>query len=869
MQPVGLLFKVYTYSAGHAHAATNMPITADQERQLLNHYKLTTLYPDTWPHPDNDDDSSTDDDEPAPNVSPPAQQPNKLSVGSRANYSKYRNIDRHASIRSATTLAPNGTVQSDEPDPLGMTASVAAELRRRGVPVEEDLKLRDRFMLSSTSFSPALFLSQVHQDASTEDLLRGLEYLGRSIEQKSASLKVLVESNFEKFVRAKAVIDNVYTEMKTQGQETEPASASGAAVGAAVGAAGRKPHSRHTSRTSMHFRNTSGPFSPTLSKFGRIDHRKNALTKESEYGVLGIKAPLQDVAIKAEEVWGPALGGREKEETLKAVVTALDQHREIFRLSGTLTEAIAKHDYDTVLTSYRSAQKHVTEARALADAARRHNAALSEQEAQQILITAKMHHDVTHQIETCKHDLWRRLKTSHGRKPAAVADETDREEHMELIGVLLQLGVDENPIWEWLNSRSLYLKDRIARSFERVRIEIEISRRGLAGSLNSMDLKTAAAYLRSGTQSEKDADAPPILAFWDKVEASLTALLASPDGLLGEVVEYWETTQSFIDNKSQKSFPRAVFSAGSEHLELEPDDVANLRSGALELFNMLRETTLAFFVDAPVEDLSELYSPVPPTPVTPQSGSTDTPTTNLTPHRSFSFSLDPATIPPPSPKRGDSWEKFAFWPPCANSLSGAHYLSRLLVLVGRGAGEMASVSLLKSTPSSIENLKLLMASVRERCIQALSSAWTTDAEHTPHLESWQRDKERRDLTLFPAAFRGWEEKVLGGFQRMAYLTESSSSRGGDVVVMPPPAKLLQGVRSAFVGGLYKVLSGMVEGAEKGDTSRVGGGEEGLVLVGGVRDDDAAVDASNRVRLPLHTPLGCSVLADLGRTSGSY
>jgi len=237
----------------------------------------------------------------------------------------YRNIDRHASIRSAGSMGPESVVQQDEPDPLGMAPSVAAELRKRGLPVEEDLKLRNRFMLSSTTFSPALFLSQVHQDASTEDLLRGLDFLSRSIEQKSASLKVLVESNFEKFVKAKATIDNVYTEMRTQGggpgdsEATTPTPAS----------PGRRPHSRRTSRSvsNAHFRTTSGnaAFSPTLGSpnangGGRVQAKKNALTRESEYGVLGIKQPLQEVAIKAEEVWGPALGGREKEATLTQVL---------------------------------------------------------------------------------------------------------------------------------------------------------------------------------------------------------------------------------------------------------------------------------------------------------------------------------------------------------------------------------------------------------------------------------------------------------------------------------------------------------------------------------------------------------------------
>ncbi|KAK4541638.1 hypothetical protein LTR36_007782 [Oleoguttula mirabilis] len=887
-----------------------MPISAHQERQLLNHYKLTNLYPDTWPHPADDDNSSDSDPDDVPpsaatsNGGPVSRQASKLSMSSQrvSSTSKFRNIDRHASIRSANSLGPDSVVQKDEPDPLGMAPSVAGELRRRGLPVEEDLKLRNRFMLSSTSFSPALFLSQVHQDASTEDLLRGLDFLSKSIEQKSASLKVLVESNFEKFVRAKGTIDNVYTEMRTQGADDTPAVAQSPAT---PGAGGRRSTigQRRTSKSQTHFRNASGAFSPT-AKSATSDKKKNALTKESEYGVLGIKAPLQDLAIKAEEVWGPALGGREKEETLKSVLSALEQHREIFGLPGVVDEAAKKKDYDTVIASWKSAQKYADQARQIAASAKETGTPIRDQEAQQILVTAKMYHDVSLQVDAYKREIWRRLKTSHGRKPAAVADDTDKEEHMELIGVLLQLGVDDednSPIWEWLHSRYLYLKDKIARTFERSRIEIEILRRRLAAN-DRQDARVLAKYLRSAadgssssllksTEAGRECDTPAIIHFWEKVHGSLRALLSSSSssthspGVLAEVLDFWHTTQSFIDNKAQQAFPAAVFAAagGLEHLELEPDDVANLRSGTVELVEMIRESVMGFFADAPVEDLSELYSPVPPTPITPDSAGGAGQQGSLSSREATggarAFRFDLGNVPPPSPKRGEAWEKFAFWPPYANALSGSHYLSRILALIGTAASEMAALSVVKQQapppPRSsgatagtsgsgtsgsggggggTEGLKSLVSVVRERCVQALCAAWTADTgERFKHVEQWRRaGPERRDLTTMPAVFMAFEERVLANFQKVAYISEAAGSGGGGgggggggegagrrragvagvageaaVVVTPPPAKLLQAVRGSFVTSLYKALSGMVENAERGRVER-GGEQEGDV-----------------------------------------
>ena len=398
-----------------------MPITANTERELLNHYKITSLYPEAWPRDDGDEDSTDDDEtEQAKGAKgKPARHGSKMSIASQASFSKYRNLDRHASVRSNPTT--ESLVQQDEPDALGMRRSVAQELSRKGVPVQDNLKLRNRFMLSSTSFSPALFLSQVHQDASTEDLLRGLDHLSQSIEQKSASLKVLVESNFEKFVKAKATIDNVYTEMRTQGAEADPPTPT------AGNTANNRRHSRVTSRNQTHFRNTSGAFP---AKPAQGDKKKNALTKEAEYGVQGIKMPLQEVSIKAEEVWGPALGGRDKEETLKSVLGTLEVNREIFKLGGVVRESVLKGDHDGIVEAYKTAKKLSTDARMLAERAINDDQQLSEVEVQHILLASKMWNEVSDEVADFKRDVWKKLKNSHGRKPAAVADETDKEQHM-------------------------------------------------------------------------------------------------------------------------------------------------------------------------------------------------------------------------------------------------------------------------------------------------------------------------------------------------------------------------------------------------------------------------------------------------------
>ena len=827
-----------------------MPISANRERDLLSRYKLQTLYPDSWPHENNSEDSDEEDnrdngEHTRATTGKRARSGSKLPIASQSGLNQYRTLDRRASVRSNPA---DVLVQQDEPDPLGMRHSVGQELQRKGLPVQDNVKLRNRFLLSSTSFSPALFISQVHLNASTEDLLRGLDHLSQSIEQKSASLKVLVESNFEKFVKAKATIDSVYTEMRTQGAEPPSPQQS---------TSSQRPHSRRVSRGSGHFRNASGPFSPRAAQ---QDKRKNALTKESDFGVLGIKAPLQEVAARVEEVWGPALGGREMEETTRSALMSLEKKKEVFTLSATLHESILKNDYDTVMDAYRQARRCAEEAKQIADTAHTNGTILSDRDVQQVILGARMCHDVSVQIEDFKRQVWKRLKTSHGRKPVAVADESDREEHLELIGALLQLGADENPIWHWLNSKYLHLRNKIARSFERSRIEIEVQRRRLANN-EIKDPKALARYLHSVTNTgpfkltrdgETEMDVPDILRLWDKIHSTFVVLLSSQSGVLGEVIEYWDTVQAFIDNRAQKPFSTPEFAAGHEHLELEPEEVQNLRSGVVELLTIIHQSVSSFFSDAPVENLNDLYSRIPP--LSKSAG--HAPATSNAANSDRIATSDLGSLPPLSPKRGEAWEKFAFWPPQANSVSGSFYLGKILTLVGTAASEMAAVSVMKQVRAG-ENLKTLVGAVRERCVQAVCAAWNTDAERCKLLETWSRPTDRKDLTTMPAAFSAFEESVLANTQKIAYISDAITAKGSsEAIVSPPPTKLVQALRGAFVTSLYKALSGMVENAERGRKEEsLEADPDGITVpkntfVSG-KPGSGHVDSSNRVRGPSH------------------
>ena len=666
-------------------------------------------------------------------------------------------------------------------------------------------------------------------------MLQGLDFLSRSIDQKSASLKVLVESNFERFVRAKTTIDNVYSEMRNHGAEPEQDRS--------------RTHSRVTSRSSTHFRNASGqgPLSPGkgANKALQSEKKKNALTKESEYGVQGIKAPLIEVAVKAEEIWGPALGGREREGCLKSVMDTVHRNQGIFKVVRDASECIKRKDYEGLVREYSRARKYAEEARRIANNASNGLASLTDSQVHQIVITGRMWSEMEDRIEHFKRDIWRKL--TNVQNSAALSREANtQDDHMALISILLELGVDDNPIWVWLLSQYDHLKNKITATFERSRVEIEVLRRRLANTEPPVH-QIVANHLQSPARKDarktnKDVDTPPVLELWDLIYNSLNNLLSVQGGILGEVIEFWSKAQNFIDGKGQKTLPIGIDGRSRKHHRLSTDGVKDLQNGAAELVGILQENIYSFFADTPIEDISMLYSPMTPTPVTPQSAT-------LSPyaHQDSRFRFDENHPLPLSLRRGEAWEEFAFWPPYANSLSGVHYLEKLLTLLGSAATEAITMGPIASGHTLSDKLRAMVTSARERSARAACAAWGRDAEMCKLMEDWSRASDQPELTNMPARFSALESTLLSGMQRILYIPEAAVTKSGSVaIVSPPPAKLVQMVKSQFVTSLYKALSGMVENVESSNLQNVENDDVGSDDMDPSKGMDKNVHGKNKV-----------------------
>ena len=571
-------------------------------------------------------------------------------------------------------------------------------------------------------------------------------------------------------------------------------------------------HSRHASRSS--YRGSSiGGSSPGLGGFLQGDKKKNALTPESEYGTLGIKVSLEGAAEQAQEIWGPALGGHDKELTLKIVQDALDKHKEAYEAPGLIADAIKRKDHEDLVEQYAKAKRIAEEAHKLGEELVAKRRSPGNREIQKIVVAGRMWYDVQHQIEEYKRDIWRRLAVI----PYNAGQEANvKEQHMELISILLELGVEDNPISVWLFNRYDHLKTKIQLTSDRTKAEIEVLRRRL-GNGKAPTIQAISGYLQSlnsqGRLQMKSTgqDSPEILELWERIYSYVDGMLAS-HGILGEVLEFWQTVRGFIDGKTQRTLPIGLDGESQKHHRLSDQGIVVLQKGTAELVDMVRQNLYTFFVDAPMEDISLLYPPDTPTSEGPPRSPSMPPTSARDPR--FAFTKDHGF--PSYPRNGESWERFAFWPPYANSLSGVDYLSRILTVLGSGASDMAGVSAFGKGDNgeALERLRSLVGSARERCVTAICGAWIKDAENIKVLEDWRRAADQRQITRMPANFQAFETAVLSGMQKILYIPDAMNKSASEDVVLPPPAKILQMVRSQFVTTLYKALSGMVENAER-------------------------------------------------------
>ncbi|KAG5520198.1 hypothetical protein PMAC_001275 [Pneumocystis sp. 'macacae'] len=215
-----------------------MGFTDKTDTEILKYYSLTTLYPSEW-------------------------------------------ID----LPDESTGCDSDLLDEDCPDPLGMSDSVFKLAEQNGTTIPDSTELRAKYLVSSKTFNPTLFLRDIHSNNRYSELLSGLRWLKQSIKKRSDALKMLVENNFNRFLKAKTTIDFICQGMK-----------------------------------------------------------QNSLNQEDDYGTLKLKSIINDVTAKATQIFEPIIENRTKGYRLLSTLSILENYRYYFSLPSMMLNYIEKEE---------------------------------------------------------------------------------------------------------------------------------------------------------------------------------------------------------------------------------------------------------------------------------------------------------------------------------------------------------------------------------------------------------------------------------------------------------------------------------------------------------------------------------------------
>ncbi|BFZ60508.1 Exocyst complex component S5 [Saitoella coloradoensis] len=590
----------------------------------------------------------------------------------------------------------------DDSDPLGMVDSVSNALRRKGVQIDTDPKVRAQFMITSKTFQPRTFLRDVHANASYSELRTGQDWLQHSIEQRRDDVKELVGQNFDRFVTAKSTIDDVYQDMKSA-----------------------------------------------------------TLNRENDYGIGALKSATLDANAKAQQIFTPIMENREKANTLRSTLSVLDRYKSYFNLPSTLLDCQRRKDHEGLIREYRKGETLFKEYKA-SDPNQQGTALMVNQRR----IFEKVWNEAQRIVDNWKKDLWDGL-SGEGR--------TD-EQQMKAIGYLLEIGIDENPIWQYLQVRHNHLRNMITATFEQDRIQFETLRRKLAAK-PAPSVKQLVSYLRVPFHPKQDfafhCDSEAIIEMWEALGDFVDDMMNELGAHL--VIEFWRTVQSFVDGKAQKSMPMGPNGISKKHLSLDQMQVAQLR-GMVEALVLLICRLIGEFISSPpvalpVDDME------PSTPV--------------------------GDVPPvPALPAVNGGKVLAFVPAHANAVSASKYLSSTLREIAQAVDEIHSLGLSSTVTDA---LRTVLGTAMQHFNDAVCKAWQQDTKYLVRLENWTRATENHDNTGFPRAIQSYTRAIIANAEKILNVANTTSgSAVQKVLQVMPTAKMIGAVRSTFLSGLYTV-----------------------------------------------------------------
>lgn len=634
-----------------------------------------------------------------------------IDIGSSGDTSKYALLRQLVSAHSSAI----SDLPYDEPDPLGSTPSVVAVLRSRGIDVKDASK-RNRYLISSTTFSPRLFLRDVHPDATYNNLVNSLNYLESRISERSEALRYLIEHDYDRFVQAKSSLDSVFKNIQA-------------------------------------------------ASFNDPDSR---------LGFQRLKSLIDDSNAKATILMKPIMDNKAKDERLRTALALVDGNKYLFNLPSLILTHIKNNDHDSLIRDYRRGKDMRSSESELLSSSEDLTNKIEKQR-----VLERIWNEVEEIVDEYKKQTWKKL-----------AETSAEQNYTAIITKLMELGVEDNPITEWISSQTQLFENEFKETFSKLQSATANHRKNIltvpqnhavpllhvvksmAEIIDATSGSGSSGNSNNTTTINKDSilyDSPSVLEMW----MAIRIIFQDVNGLISRFCIFWRRVQEFMDGLPQRNLPSGWQNESRSHLTFSSDELEAIKQGSHNITELVSSNIRTFFTENASHNIQDVPSKNEKTP--------------------------------------------SFLPPFSNALSAVKYLPKILYSIGSGFNDL-SISL--QSPSTTSILRTVLTSVRERAVNAILYSWELDAQFFYYVEDWVPNASDHS-TRTPQYFYAYQSNVISGIDDVLKLV--SDGQMVDVDINPPLSpSLIKQIQSCFFDTVSATLDSIMKlviQADKADYRR--------------------------------------------------
>lgn len=662
---------------------------ADEE-QIRQYYNLTEEYSTEWTEPNTF---------------------SEMDLDSTTGTSKYALLRQLVSARSSTV----SDIPHDEPDPLGSTTSVVSVLQSRGINVSDPAK-RNKYLISSTTFEPRLFLRDIHSNATYENLSNSLGYLESSISERSEALRYLIDHDSDCFVQAKSSLDSVFRNIQ------------------------------------------SAAFNDSESSLGF--HHLQSLIDESN--------------AKAAIMTKPVLDNKSKTDRLEMALSLVENNKYLFNLPSLILSHIKNNDHDSLVRDYRRGKDIMSNENGmlpsfgdLADTIGKQN------------VLQRIWNQVEEIVDEYKKQTWKKL-----------AESSAEQNYMFAIIKQLELGVEDNPITEWILAQSQYFQNEFTEIFNKLdlatvhyrnNIIMDHSNRDailinalkkLADMNQTSDSKTNTTPF-SPNQTSVIYDSAGVLEMWITIQLIFDKI----NSIISRYCVFWLKTLEFLNGIPQRTLPTGWKNESKSYLTFNANELEDIKKSNSKVIEAVSTYVQSFFT----EQVS-------------LTGDGQGPTNRI--------NDDINQNQPGNESNGEIETAISkFIPPFSNVLSTSRYLTSILFSVATGLNNLSATL---QSPETTIILRSVLITVREKVANAVFVAWKQDAS-VFGLVNTRSFVFESHYTRAPQYFYAYHDTVISGIQNMLNMANEHGQLIGGNIVSPLSTFLISETQSSFFSSVSATL----------------------------------------------------------------